>query len=65
MTREKRAVKGMVRIDCPLCKRFLAYIPERSNLYCPRCRKWIYEGMGGGDNSQEQEGTKAQGGQAG
>ena len=58
MSRETECLKGMVKITCPICNRFLAYVPKESDVFCPRCRKWIYEGIGGGDDKQKGTGAK-------
>ena len=61
VTREPMDARKLIKIVCPGCNRFLAYIPVDSDLYCPRCRMWVYQG---GDSSK-QKAKKAKGIQKG
>ena len=46
----EKVEKGFIKLICPQCKQFLAYIKVESDLYCPRCKLWVYRG---GDNQQK------------
>ena len=48
-----REARKMIKIICPGCEAFIAYIPVESDLYCPTCARWIYLGLGGGKGKQE------------
>lgn len=35
----------LIEIVCPLCDRFLCYVRPDSDVFCPRCQKFIYMGL--------------------
>jgi uncharacterized Zn finger protein (UPF0148 family) len=39
----------LIEITCPYCKRFLCYVRPDSDVFCPRCQKYVYMGLGGGE----------------
>ena len=39
--------KEMIRIDCPFCLRFMAFVKPESDVFCNRCNKYIYIGLKG------------------
>jgi len=41
----------LVRIDCPFCNRFLAHVRPDSDVFCPRCREYVYLGLDGKDTA--------------
>ena len=42
------------RVDCSDCKEYLIDAPVGSQVYCPRCKKWM-ESEGGDDGQTKQK----------
>ena len=62
--REAQDKRKMKKISCPGCRVFLAYVPVESDVWCPRCGRWVYQNLGGGKGKQEAKkpkGTKQAG----
>ena len=39
----------LIEIICPFCNRFLCYVKPESDVFCPRCSKFVYMGLNGGE----------------
>ena len=35
----------LVRIECPICEMFLACVKPDTDVFCPKCQKFIYMGL--------------------
>ena len=46
-----KSKEKLIEIVCPICKRFLCYVPSDSDVWCPRGLKWIYQGLGGNEKA--------------
>ena len=53
-----RNKRNLIKIICPKCNRFIAYVPVESDLWCNNCGLWVYKGLGGGQGKQKAKKVK-------
>ena len=46
----------LIDVSCGKCKDFLAGVPVGSEVYCPRCNKWVT--VGGDKDRKKRAGAK-------